>query len=93
MTNVKTYNIAGQTVFVKHASALTAGYGHKKINVELCIDAYPHESKVFSSTTDFMPGFDRANDLEDQERYNALFELIENNIIGRVEEWLIESEK
>lgn len=72
-------------VTVTYADSLFAGYGHQRIKVEL---EYDGESEIFSATTDFMPGFDEANELDGQERYDALYDLIEAQIEEEVLEWL-----
>lgn len=72
-------------VTVTYADSLFAGYGHQKIKVEL---EYDGETEIFSATTDFMPGFDKANELEGQDRYDALYELIELRIEEEVIDWL-----
>lgn len=81
-----TIELQGLSIEVYYANALTAGYGHKKIEVELY---YNGEYKTFKATTDFMPGYDAAMDLEDtNERYVALFGLIEYKIEDEVIEWV-----
>lgn len=72
-------------ISVQFASSLFSGYGHQRIKVEL---EYEGETEIFSATTDFMPGFDKANELEGQERYDALYDLIEAQIEEEVLEWL-----
>lgn len=72
-------------VTVAYADSLFSGYGHQRIKVEL---EYEGETEIFSATTDFMPGFDKANELEGQERYDALYDLIEAQIEEEVLEWL-----
>lgn len=74
-----------KAVTVQFADSLFAGYGHQRIKVEL---EYEGETEIFSATTDFMPGFDKANELEGQDRYDALYELIEAQIEEEVLEWL-----
>lgn len=74
-----------KAVTVQFADAQFAGYGHQKIKVVL---EYDGETETFSATTDFMPGFDEANELEGQDRYDALYDLIEAQIEEEVLEWL-----
>ena len=45
-------------------------------------------TKKFNATTSNMPGYDKANDLEGEEKYFALYELIESEIENEVIEWL-----
>lgn len=73
------------TVLVVDASSNSIGFGHKKITVELC---YNGEYQKFTATTNNMPGYDAACELEGDEKYLALYELIENQIIDEVAEWL-----
>lgn len=70
-------------------NASTAGHGHKKITVELKLG---NEYKTFSATTDCMPMYDEANDLEGEERELALYNLIDHKIEAAVTEWLNELE-
>ncbi len=82
---MKNYSINGQQVNVYFASSENAGYGHKKINVKLeCNGNY----EKFHETTNFMHGFDKADDLEGQEKYEALYELIDSAIESEVIDWL-----
>nr|WP_317631374.1 hypothetical protein [uncultured Flavobacterium sp.] len=81
-----TIELNGLQIEVYYANALTAGYGHKKIEVELC---YEGEYKTFKATTNFMPGYDAAMDIEDTEaKYVALYELIDTQIEDEVIEWI-----
>jgi hypothetical protein len=73
-----------QTITVNYAGSQSSGYGHKKINVSLEIDG---NLQTFSATTSNMGGFDAANDLDGQDRYDALYELIRYQIADQVEEW------
>lgn len=66
-------------------NASTAGYGHKKITVEL---RFENNYKTFAATTDCMPMLDEANDLEGDDRDNALYNLIDYKIKDSVNEWL-----
>ena len=77
--------VADKEIEIYHASALPSGYGHKKITVELC---YNNEYQKFSATTNNMPGYDAATELEGDDKYHALYELIEFQIIDEVAEWL-----
>ena len=77
--------VADKEIEIYHASALTSGYGHKKITVEL---SYNGEYQKFTATTNNMPGYDAATELEGNEKYHAFYELIENQIIDEVAEWL-----
>lgn len=83
---MKTYQIEGKEVYVYHASALSSGYGHKKITVEL-VEEFSGESMKFSATTSNMTDYD-AIDMEAQDRYEVLYELIDSKIEDNVYEWL-----
>ena len=62
-----------------------SGYGHRTITAEI---EYRGETNSFSHTTDNMPGFDAANDIEDyEEKQLALFELIDYQIQDAIVEW------
>ena len=84
---MKTYSTTtGQEFTLDYASALTAGYGHKKITVVLVSEIYG--TKEFSAVTSNMPGYDDATDLDGQEKYEALFELIESKLDDEIYYWL-----
>ncbi|WP_313214121.1 hypothetical protein [Soonwooa sp.] len=83
---MKAINFNSQEIELNHASQITAGYGHKKITVELC---YEGEYKEFHAVTANMPDFDDAMDLEDyDEKQLALYNLIEYKIEDEVQEWI-----
>jgi len=74
---------------VDYASSRPCGYGLKEIRVILTTDIIGGKVfKEFESVTIDMYNFDKANDLEGQEKYEALFELIQDNIDHRVEDWI-----
>ena len=75
------------TVTVGHASAIFSGYGHQKITVDL---VYNGETKTFWEVTNNMPGYDAATELEGQEYYEALYDLIDRKIEDQVTEWMNE---
>ena len=77
--------VAGKEIEIYDASALTSGYGHKKITVEL---SYNGKYQRFTATTNNMPAYDEATELEGAEKYHAFYEIIENQIIDEVAEWL-----
>lgn len=87
---MKTYTTSQQQEFtIDWASAITAGYGHQKITVQVVAD---NGAKTeFHHTTSNMPDFDEAMDLEGQKKYEALFELVENALDGEIAEWLAEN--
>lgn len=77
--------IDDKEIEIYHVSAITSGYGHKKIIVEI---NYNGNFKEFNATTNNMPGYDAATDLEGNEKSHALYELIENKIIDDIAEWI-----
>lgn len=77
--------VQGKEIEINYSFAITAGHGHKKIKVELFLG---RESKVFSATTNNMPAFDEASDLEGNEKYLALYKIIESQIEYEVFEWI-----
>lgn len=88
---MKTYTTSqGQEFTIDYASAITAGYGHKKINVRVCSEN--GDLKEFSATTNNMPDYDGANDFEGQEKYEAFFELVEHSLDGEIADWIFELE-
>ena len=84
---MKTYTTTqGQEFTIDHASAITSGYGHQKITVYVMAES--GEKKEFSAKTNNMPDFDEANELEGQDKYEALFDLVEYSLDGEISEWL-----
>jgi hypothetical protein len=72
------------TINVLFASASFAGYGHQTITVELECNGL---KGTFTHTTSNMSDFDNAMDLEGQEKYNALYDLISYSISDEVNEF------
>lgn len=85
MKKENTLLLDGKEIVLIHANSLPIGYGHKKITVELY---YNGEYKKFTATTNNMPGYDEATELEVNDRYHAFYKLIENQIIDEVAEWV-----
>ena len=77
--------VAEKELILNYVSSISSGYGHKKITVELM---YCGECKSFSCVTNNMPGYDAACELEGNEKYHALYELIEHKILNEVSEWI-----
>ena len=67
------------------ASAESAGYGHKRITVEV---GYKGEKMHFKATTANTQAYDDATDLEGQEKYDALYEIVKSSIDNQVSEWI-----
>ena len=85
-----TTNIQGNEIEITYASALTAGYGHKKITVEVEFNGM---RKEFKATTSNMPAYDEAMNIEDMEdKYFALYEIIESQIEDNILDWISENE-
>jgi hypothetical protein len=82
---MKKYNFNNQEVTVYYAGSLLAGYGHHKITVEMELNG---EYKKFTATTNNMRGLDAAKELEGQEKYEALYELID--IDAEILDWVLE---
>ena len=80
-------NIMENLTTIHYASASFNGHGHQLITVELEMDGAYNE---FKAITNNMPNFDLAMDLDGQEKYNALFSIIEYKIEDQIEEWVIE---
>lgn len=79
--------INNQELDITYATAISSGFGHKKVSVTF-YDYNNSESIVLSATTSNMRGFDAASELEGQEKYMALYELIESDIQDQLEEFV-----
>jgi len=78
----------GTEVSLLHADAVSAGFGHKKITIEL---EYKGVKKSFSKTTSNMPDFDDAMDLEGEEKYEAFYNIIAyGEIEEQIHDWAFE---
>ncbi|EKT4545811.1 hypothetical protein AAIP58_000112 [Flavobacterium psychrophilum] len=86
---MRTINFLKTELEINYTQALTAGHGHKKITVELCLQG---EYKTFSATTSNMPDYDNATDLEGFDKDEALFNIISSKIEEEVDEWIVEIE-
>ena len=78
-------NLFEKEVEIYSLSVMPAGYGHKKITVELL---YNGNYKTFSAVTNNMPATDEADELESIERYIVYFSIIEDKIADEIAEWL-----
>ena len=75
---------------LNYVSVSQSGYGHKTITVELI---YNGQKKEFKHTTNNMPDYDDATDIEDYEEKNrALYGLISYSIEDQISEWIYEIE-
>ena len=70
-----------------YANFITSSYGHKKVIVELF---YSGQYKVFSAITTRVDLTDDASELEGDERYMAIYEIIDIEIQDQVIEWMEE---
>jgi hypothetical protein len=77
--------VDGKEVEIYYANARPSGYGHMTITIELL---YNDEIGEFTATTDDMPAYDEATDLEGEEKSLALYKIIEHQIEDEVTEWL-----
>lgn len=84
---MKAIEFNGNEIEITWANALTAGYGHKRITVEL---RYNGEHEAFSAVTDNMIDYDVAVELEGEEKYKALFNLIDYKIEDEIIDWVNE---
>lgn len=85
MKTLKTFE-NGETLEINYANAMSAGSGHKRIEVELY---YQGEYKKFDRVTSDMPGYDEAQDIEDmEEKYEAYYNLIAYRIDDEVNDWI-----
>lgn len=82
-----TITINNQELELTYATAISSGHGHKKISVTF-YDYNNSESIVLSTTTNNMRAFDAASELEGQEKYIALYELIQYDIQDQLEEFV-----
>ena len=77
--------VADKEIEIYHANAITSGYGHKKITVEL---QYNGKYQKFTAITNNMFAYDEANELDGEDKYQAFYDIIENQIIDEITEWL-----
>jgi hypothetical protein len=82
---MKTTTINGKELEIWSAYDTPAGHGHKKIFVEL---SYMDSYYKFSATTNDMPTYDEANELEGPHKEEALYNIIASQIEDQVIEWL-----
>lgn len=85
MTTIKlpTFAVNGE-LELNYVSDRQSGYGHKTIIVELI---YKNQAKTFSKTTNNMPDYDEATELEGVDKKIALFNLISSSIEEAVAVW------
>ena len=86
MKTYTTREIAEFNYSIDYASSLPSGYGHKEISVRVVSEN--GDVKDFRAVTSNMHDYDIATKLEGQEKYEALFELVESSLDGQIAEWL-----
>jgi hypothetical protein len=82
---MKTLTINGSEVTLYSAQSKFAGHGHQKITVTLDFNGH---TKEFSCTTNNMPSFDDAQELEGPEKELALFNIVENKLQDEIIDWI-----
>jgi hypothetical protein len=82
---MKAIAINGVALEINWTNALTSGHGHKKITVELYFDG---KYEKFNATTNNMPDYDDATDLDGEDKDEALFNLIVYKIEDEIMEWI-----
>lgn len=70
---------------VEYSGAIQSGYGHKRIEVTIVDEQ--GDVETFASTTNNMPAYDDATELEGQEKYEALYEIVSGSIDVQIDEW------
>ena len=84
---MKTFTTSqAQDFTIDYASAISAGFGHKRITVDVI--AENGDKKEFEATSNNMPAYDEADELEGQEKYEALFEMVESALDDQIAEWI-----
>ena len=85
---MKNLNIQGNEVTLISVTQHFAGYGHRRIT---CYFEYAGVEFSISATTNDMPSFDEAMDIEDYKEgeialYNIIADRIEDNILDEIYE-------
>lgn len=83
-----TITLNEREIKVIYALAQFSGYGHYDITVDISFGGLV---KNFTATTSNMPGLDEATELEGEEKYLALYELIQHGIEESIMEWMDEN--
>lgn len=84
---MKTVEILGKQMQIYSVSALSVGYGRKRISVEII---YNGNSNTFTASTTDMEAFDEANEIDNyDERQYAIFSIVKYQIIEQIANWLI----
>lgn len=82
-----TITINNTELELTYATAISSGFGHKKVSVTF-YDYNNSESIVLSATTNNMRAFDAASELEGDEKYEALYNIIAADIQDQLEEFV-----
>ncbi len=91
-----THEIASFDFTIDYANFSHAGHGHKEIRASVKFDLENglYEYKDFKAITDDMQAIDNAYDIDNrQEYYEALFNIVEHKLSGRIAEWIYHLEK
>jgi hypothetical protein len=87
---MKKITVNGHDLELVNVNVTPSGYGHKMLDVVLSKNGVEQN---FKSTTDNMPDFDRANELDGEERNFALFNIVKYSITNAIDEWAMEQDK
>lgn len=79
--------INGKELEITHATAISSGHGHKEIIVSF-IECEKVKGITLKATTNNMPAYDKANDLEGPEKYMAFYKIIASQIQDQLEEFI-----
>ena len=82
-----TITINNTELELTYATAISSGFGHKKVSVTF-YDYNNSESIELSATTNNMRAFDAASELEGDEKYEALYNIIAADIQDQLEEFV-----
>ena len=85
---MKTVTLNEREIKVIYSLAQFSGYGHYDITVDISLNGLV---KNFTATTNNMQGLDEARELEGEEKYFALYELIQYDIEESIMEWMDEN--
>lgn len=86
-----TSEIAEFKYIVDYADYMPSGQGHKEVivSIEFELDNGNKEHREFRCVTDNMQAIDNADELDNrQEYYEALFNIVEHKLSGRIAEWI-----
>lgn len=76
---------SGNKFTIDYSSVAHVGNGHVKISVTIVDEQ--GDMETFEETTHNMPAYDRANNLDGQEKYEALYDIVSSSIDAQIDEW------